>query len=75
MTREEAIEWLETITIYYDMSDIERQVIDMAILALNEPEIIRCEFCEHHGMANCPMWEGAITEDFMWCSEAERKRR
>lgn len=35
-------------------------------------EIVRCKECKWHGMNNCPMWEGMITEEYMFCSYGER---
>ena len=35
--------------------------------------IVRCKDCKRRGMDNCPMWEGSITEEYMFCSEGERK--
>lgn len=49
------------------------ETLDMAIEALKEPEIVRCGECKWQGTAICPVWEGAITEDYMWCWEGERK--
>lgn len=38
-------------------------------------EVVRCEDCKHHGMSECPMWEGMITDDWMWCCKGERKEQ
>lgn len=35
-------------------------------------EVVRCKDCKHHGMSNCPVWEGYITDDYMWCYFGER---
>lgn len=35
-------------------------------------EVVRCKDCKHHGMDNCPVWEGHITDDYMWCYFGER---
>lgn len=34
--------------------------------------VVRCKDCRHHGMSACPMWEGSITDDYMWCYFGER---
>ena len=39
----------------------------------NPSMVVRCKDCRHHGMADCPMWDGAITEDYMWCYFGERR--
>lgn len=39
---------------------------------MTEEEVVRCKDCKHHGMANCPVWEGHITDDYMWCYFGER---
>ena len=35
--------------------------------------IVQCKDCKHHGMTNCPVWEGHITDDYMWCYFGERR--
>jgi len=50
MTRSEAIGHLKNIAIYSfqdGYTDEARQALDMAIKALDQPEIIRCEDCKH----------------------------
>lgn len=37
-------------------------------------EMVYCKYCQHHGRSDCPMCEGAITEDYMWCSHWEKKK-
>lgn len=76
MTREEAIQWLKWLIaerkVRVLISECEiTEALDMAISALQEPQIVRCGECIRHGMNTCPMWEGCTTEDFMWCSEGE----
>ena len=74
MTREEAIRILRNIAFQFGsvMREDNMTAIDMAIEAL-QTELVRCKDCKHHGMSDCPMWEGAITEGYMWCSYGERR--
>ena len=83
MTREEAIKVLSN----YDVNGVwvdfdgkpynaeeQAEAFDMAIEALsaNTVEVVRCKDCKHHGMSNCPVWEGYITDLDMWCYFGER---
>ena len=71
MTRREAIkhlkEWVEVISI-----PSRKKAVGMAIEALEQEPIIRCEDCKHHGTSNCPMWGDDTTEDYMWCCDGAR---
>ena len=85
MTREEAIEALNEI---FDDSEYSRGVawygtaMDMAIKALEQPEIIRCKDCRHYEwMSNriseeqtwhCHCWDADTGKDD-FCSFAERR--
>lgn len=79
MTRQEAIEYLEKdIKLHEVFNETKHQekaieALNMAIEALRQEPIIRCEECKHHGTSNCPMWGDDTTEDYMWCCDGERR--
>lgn len=55
---------------------IDTEIVDgkMNVTAEWQGELVRCKDCRYHGMSDCPMWEGSITEDYMWCSYGERRK-
>lgn len=85
MTREEAIKILEFVpTLRYER-DIEHNVhgdlavaLDMAIEALEQPEVVRCKDCKYFangkdGVA-CSFFDGLVScEENDFCSYGERK--
>lgn len=67
MTRQEAIE-----TIKIAISQVEWEypmdyavAFDMAVEALSQPEIIRCQDCRFKGETDSPFWD-------YWCDRQER---
>lgn len=72
MTREQAVRLLKG-KAYVFYGEMQIKALGMAIEALQQDEIIRCEDCKHHGTSNCPMWGNDTTEDYMWCCDGERK--
>lgn len=76
MNREEAVKWLSDVANDYFTSDAEADALNMAIKALEQPEIIRCKDCKHRGEK--PIADGRywceIHDTFMYyCSDAERR--
>ena len=80
MTKEEAIE-----TIRMAIAHIEWEypmdyavAFDMAIEALNQPEIIRCKDCKHWERRECGQYgtcenmDGFFTDDW-YCADGERR--
>ena len=81
MTREEAIERIKDHMSVHKIHE-ERAVkiteaLNMAVSALEQPEIIRCKECMNHGKEICYFWShfyGTInTPDDGFCHKAERK--
>lgn len=79
MTKDEALAGFQNLYNEIDKDNhlfvgtINPEWIQLAIKALEQPQIIRCKDCINQGMNDCPMWEGMITEDYMWCCEGEKK--
>lgn len=74
MTRQEAIAMIEDDKKKHhdELSGRYRAALTMAIEALEQEPIIRCEDCKHHGTSNCSMWGDDTTEDYMWCCDGAR---
>lgn len=36
-------------------------------------EVVRCKDCKKHGTSACSLWDGMVTEDYMWCYYGERR--
>ena len=72
MTREEAVKTLTElwgVDYRYCLGTIEVEAVDMAIEALKQPEIIRCEGCRYYADGHCDMHNmGVDSDDF--CSYA-----
>lgn len=56
MTRARAVREINHILDEYDyyLDEMEKEALNMAIKALEQEPIIRCEDCKHHGTSNCP---------------------
>lgn len=52
-------------------TSIQREAIDMAIKALEQPEIVRCEECKYHYQRNCPIEKYFSLNGF--CSRGKRR--
>ena len=68
-----AIEALQTDAVMRDATSEERASVQRYIdsISTEAVQVVRCKDCRHHGMSACPMWEGSITDDYMWCSWGE----
>ena len=75
MTREEAIATLKAN--YPDVCFEQlRDAVDVAISALQQPEIIRCKSCSKWQTIDCPFFSKYITvipNEEQYCSLAERR--
>lgn len=85
MTKDDAIAILEMENPFLGTNERLTQAFDMAITALKsvQPEIIRCEDCEHWDTTwtndyspdyhYCPIIDGVRKGDF-YCADAERRK-
>ena len=84
MTRKEAIDILKNTIVQFGRTNGKTayaEALQMAIKALEQPEIIRCKDCEKYGTMFCAIdiWTEDVTiytaktDDF--CSRAERREK
>ena len=66
MTREEAVQVLKTMRLWTGLKD-KKEAIDVAIEALQEPEIVHCKDCKLRKLEECAMqYECDCGEQHSW---------
>lgn len=74
MTREEAVQWFKNNPFYHE----EHEPFQMAIRALQEPQIVRCvncKFCEKKAFfetVHYCKWGGLQVDDNFFCANGEK---
>ena len=82
MTREKVAEWLRFLQeAEHNKADsivpcTNEIALGIAIEALKQPQIVRCNDCKYHGSEDCPLFTDAVefvTDDDWFCANGERK--